>query len=335
MVIHSSGSRSAVGVAELVSNLRLGAVQSTSPVPLRTRTGFDVLDMVLDGGLAPTELTLLAGRPGIGKTITALQWARAIAGNGQKVAYVCFEHGPKSLLGRLLLSEIRELQSSTRTSLDRADLNSLVGADGVDATSPMTRDPLVRAAAAQLEELGDNLVLVDADARTTPLEIEKITQNVCSDGSGVVFVDYLQRVPLGADATGDSSWHAGVVAERLKEIAKDHQVSVVAISSLDYSGLNAKRVRPRHVAGPALISYEADSIIVLNAKSDIVSQGHVADDSRRLDEFERKVVFSIEKNRSGESDVDLEFERDFAWYRFNPEGVFTSEHLVDEIHHKI
>jgi replicative DNA helicase len=334
MVISTSGARSAVGVAELISNLRLGAVQPASLTPSRTRTGYDVLDMVLDGGLAPTELMLLAGKPGIGKTISALQWARSIAGNGTKVAYVCFEHGPESLFGRLLLSEIRELESSTGMALDRADLNDLVGADGVDASASIARDPLVRAAAARLEELGDNLLLVDADVRTTPSAIEQIAQDSCGDG-GVVFVDYLQRVPLDAGATPDRSWHAGVAAERLKEIAKENGVSVVAISSLDYRGLNAKRVRPRHLAGPALISYEADAIVVLNAKSDIVSEGHVADDSRQLDEFGQKVIFSIEKNRSGESDVDIEFERDFAWYRFNPQGVFTSEHLVDEIHHKI
>jgi replicative DNA helicase len=334
MVIDTSGARSAIGVADLVSSLELGAVRSTTPPRSRTRTGYDVLDMVLDGGLAPTELTLLAGRPGIGKTITALQWARNIAGNGARAVYICYEHSPDALLARLLLSEIRALEASTAMSIERTELSSLIGADGIDASAEITRDPLVRAAAARLSELGDNLILVDADARTTPLAIEQISRETCGDG-GVVFVDYLQRVPVEAESSGDHSWHAGVTAERLKEIAKYNDVSVVAISSLDESGMHAQRVRPRHIAGPALISYEADAIIVLNAKADIVSEGHVADDTRRLDEFGQSVIFSIEKNRSGESNVDLEFARDFEWYRFDQSGSFTSEHLIDEIHHKI
>ncbi len=109
---------------------------------------------------------------------------------------------------------------------------------------------------------------------------------------------------------------------------------MVAIASLAESGLHAQRARPRHLAGPALISYEADIIVLMNAKSEIVSEGHIADDARRLSKFARSVVFSVEKNRSGEANVDLDFRRDFAWFRFDPAGVFTQEHLIDEALHR-
>jgi replicative DNA helicase len=53
-------------------------------------TGFTPLDTVLQGGLRPGTLTVLAGKPGRGKTITALQWARHIAASGTPVVFACF-----------------------------------------------------------------------------------------------------------------------------------------------------------------------------------------------------------------------------------------------------
>ena len=50
-------------------------------------TGFDALDEALAGGMRQGEVMLLGGKPGIGKTIACLQWARTMARNG--VVVVC------------------------------------------------------------------------------------------------------------------------------------------------------------------------------------------------------------------------------------------------------
>ncbi|MGH8875474.1 MAG: ATPase domain-containing protein [Acidimicrobiia bacterium] len=51
-----------------------------SPTRRRTiPTGFEVLDRVLGGGIRTRDLTLVGGQPGIGKTISTLQWARRAA----------------------------------------------------------------------------------------------------------------------------------------------------------------------------------------------------------------------------------------------------------------
>ena len=55
-------------------------------------TGFEPLDKILDGGLRSRDLTLVAGVPGVGKTVMALQWARNVAAHGFNTAYVCYEH---------------------------------------------------------------------------------------------------------------------------------------------------------------------------------------------------------------------------------------------------
>ena len=43
------------------------------------------------------------------------------------------------------------------------------------------------------------------------------------------------------------------------------------------------------------------------------------------------VVFSVEKNRDGSPNMNLEFRKDLANYRFDPDGAFVSESLVDHV----
>ena len=42
-------------------------------------------------------------------------------------------------------------------------------------------------------------------------------------------------------------------------------------------------------------------------------------------------MLSVEKNREGTPDMDLEFRKDLANYRFDPEGGFVAESLVDAL----
>lgn len=73
-------------------------------VPLPT--GFDPLDGFIGGGLRKTELVLLGGAQGIGKTIATLQVARNIAMRpDQYVFYLSYEHTETHLMHRLLCME--------------------------------------------------------------------------------------------------------------------------------------------------------------------------------------------------------------------------------------
>ena len=66
-----------------------GELDEYLPIP----TGFDQIDRLIGGGLRRTELVLLGGTQGIGKTITALQMARNLALNEATYAlYISYEH---------------------------------------------------------------------------------------------------------------------------------------------------------------------------------------------------------------------------------------------------
>jgi replicative DNA helicase len=57
---------------------------------------------------------------------------------------------------------------------------------------------------------------------------------------------------------------------------------------------------------------------------------HLSYDPIRSASFKDYVVISVEKNRGGPNLLDLEFRKDFSHFRFDPDGAFVSDKLVDE-----
>src|SRR4029079_15940769 len=92
--------------AELLSDTGPHAAQSRAA---QFSTGFNPLDDVLSGGIRAQDLVLVGGRPGVGKTVASVQWARWMAMQGHTAIYVCYEPSPQSLLGRLLALELGSL----------------------------------------------------------------------------------------------------------------------------------------------------------------------------------------------------------------------------------
>src|SRR5258706_13928626 len=79
-----------------------GDLSDYVPLP----TGFDPLDGLIGGGLRKTELVLLGGAQGIGKTIATLQIARNVAMRPDQFAfYLSYEHTETHLMNRLLCLE--------------------------------------------------------------------------------------------------------------------------------------------------------------------------------------------------------------------------------------
>ena len=107
-------------------------------------------------------------------------------------------------------------------------------------------------------------------------------------------------------------------------------VAVVAVSAADKEGLESPRLRSHHMRGSSAIAYEADIIILLNNKFNVVSRSQLTLDLTAAEGFKRRLIFSIEKNREGADMVDLEFAKQFEYLRVDPKGEFVSERLIDE-----
>jgi replicative DNA helicase len=82
--------------------------------------------------------------------------------------------------------------------------------------------------------------------------------------------------------------------------------------------------------GSTALAYEPDVAVVLNDKMHVSSKAHLACDATRVEELRRRVVLSVEKNPDGISRVDHEFGKDFANYRFDPQGAWATKRLWTE-----
>ncbi|MGI9597615.1 MAG: DnaB-like helicase C-terminal domain-containing protein [Acidimicrobiales bacterium] len=312
-------------MSSLLGQLRTGEFESLGIQAIGT--GFEPLDSVLDGGFLPGEVILLGGQPGAGKTICALQWARTIASAGRRTAFACFEHDEATLLTRLLVQEAAGLATDhnpierfeARTIIRDLFLGLITIEDAVAGSS------LVEEAMEAMDEFSSNLQLLRASSqRTTPIALNALSAEGLEAG-GVLFVDYLQKLPIPEVANLEERVYRAV--EVLKELAIDHQVTVVALSAAAGTGIGVDRLRLEHLRGSDALAHECDVAILMNQKVTATSDRHLKFDLTQLDEARRRTVFSIEKNRRGEVDLHLEFEKDFANFRFMPDGAFVTETL--------
>lgn len=296
-VARRSGVARAVTVAELLRAPERSGTPNGS-TGRRFPLSFTPLDTELQGGLRRGALLVLAGRPGAGKTALTLQWSRHLARAGHTVVHACYEHDAEDLVARLEL------------------------ADDAERSTGM----------APLEAYAERLHLLAAGVAPPGLEgLDAILAGLpasADSGGTVLVVDYLQKVPHDRELSEGE--RVTRVVEGLKDLAMARGVAVVAIVASDRDGLTAPRLRLHHLRGSTAMAYEADVVLVLDEKVHVVSRAHLAFDTVRAREFTHEVVLTVEKNRSGLAPVDMEFRKDLAHFRFDPDGRYVAERLVDE-----
>ena len=171
-------------------------------------TGFVDLDRLL-GGLQPTDLLVLAARPGMGKTALALNLISHVAIH-KKVPTVLFslEMGELQLVQRLISSEAgiegESLRSGSLT--DEQWKSARSSARGISAS------PLFI-----VDKMGVNIAQAAAMCRSVK-------------GLGLVVVDYLQLM------TGDGrsrEQEIASISRGLKGLAKELKVPVLALAQLN------------------------------------------------------------------------------------------------------
>jgi replicative DNA helicase len=292
-------------------------------------TGFDPLDAVLEGGFRQHDLVLVGGAPGVGKTVATLQWARNIARSGSTAIYACYEHDERTLLGRLLLLEAGDLLDQGAIGPNARRLAGEVALGRCALADGLAQEPLLRVAYEHIEDYARRLWLVKVSGSRT--DVEQLAALVAQHGDGttVLFVDYLQKVPVRPEPEHDAEKVLRVV-EGLKDLALAFDVAVVSVAAADHGGLGNRRLRLQHLRGSSALAYESDIVLLLNDKVNAVSKVHLAYDPVKASTFKNRVVFSLEKHRAGQAHLDLEFRKDFSHYRFDPLGAFVAERLSDE-----
>ena len=334
--------RSAVAVLSgLSEKVSQGVITEYQPIPL----GFSPLDRTLGGGIRSGELMLIGGAQGTGKTTMSLQIARNMAQSGQaNVLYVCFEHDEEYLLSRLMAMESAlagAMPPSPNTAVKIQDVRREVlgtwlatGGQGVDPQAADLRaNPRLQPSLERIARYGQSLFLLrGSHAATTAANLRALVEAYRREAPHrplVVFVDYLQRVPVYPEPDTESEKVTNVVAG-IKDLALSLGVATVAIVAADKEGLKAARLRNHHLRGSSALNYEADVILILNEKYNIVAKVNIEFNPYQAQRFRDWTILSVEKNRSGRDAVDLEFEKHFEYSCFDANGRQVQEKLIEE-----
>ena len=315
-----------------------GDIADYEPVPL----GMAPLDRMLGGGLRPGELMLIGGAQGTGKTTMALQMARNIAASGQAyVLYVNFEHDDADMLNRLLAMEsVLPHLPNTKPSTGavkiqdvRAEVIRAWARAGDGEAADLAASPRLKPSIERIARYGNNLYLLRGSATASTVENLRELIDMHRRTSGerrmVLIVDYLQKVPQLPEPPTETE-KVTYVVNGLKDIALTEKVPTIAIVAADKEGLKAARLRNHHLRGSSAINYEADVIVILNEKYQIVAKVNIEFNPYQAQRFRDWIIASVEKNRSGMDNLDIEYHKHFDFSCFDPTGRPVQEKLIEE-----
>jgi replicative DNA helicase len=297
-------------------------------------TGFDILDTHLSGGFRSGELVLLGGPQGLGKTTWALQVGRNVARSGRSVLVFSYEHDLQTLLIRLVALEAGLLGGPDAPSLNRVR-QTFEAADGLTGSlAERLADTDGGAKAIEVvQEYADRLILHRSTGSSTGVEEFRAAVRKVHEDTGqlpLVIVDYLQKVHVDGSIPEEDERVTQVV-EGLKDMALDEDVPVLAIVAADKAGIQqGKRMRVNNMRGSSALAYEADTVLILNDKYDVVARHHLVYNVGNVERFRHWAVMTVEKNRNGQAGADLEFFKRFEQSRFDPDGQIVAEQLTDE-----
>ncbi len=310
-------------------------------------TGFDPLDGLIGGGLRKTELVLLGGAQGVGKTIATLQIARNIAARpDQYVFYLSYEHTETHLMHRLLcLESVNPPEVDITRGIKLQDLYKIIVAQrargfmgGKDETlgslqAILKDNPKTAPALQRLQRYSDRMILLKASPAVTTLRsIKEMTSRLCeaTGGNVVLFVDYLQKIAVHPERPRDENDKVTIIVEGLKDIAMTLDIPVWAIVAADREGLKSKRIHLFHMRGSSALDYESDIALIMNNKYQIMAKDHVNFNPYTAKQFRDWVVFTIEKNRAGRAMLDMEFQLHGPHFAFDPRGQKVQQQLIDD-----
>lgn len=241
------------------------------------KTGLYKLDDAL-GGLEGGDVTILAARPGVGKSALATQIIEYVARAGKKVGYFNLEMNENQVYERL----ISRLSGISLTRVRRA--KQFLG----DEENKFNN------ANEKLEEY-------DLTIYTGSKSVGDIKMNSRHMGFDLIVIDYLQLIKSGKTFSNRSS-EVGDISKSIKELARELKVPVLVLSQL------SRAVEQREDKEPQLSDLRESGDIEQDA-SNVIFIWNLSDDKKAKG-------MSVAKNRQGElKKIGIEFDGEHMTFR--------------------
>ncbi len=179
-------------------------------------TGFEKLDKITSGW-QPSDLVIIAARPGMGKTAFVLSMARNVAIDfGHPVALFSLEMSSVQLITRLISSETGLSSEKLRTGkLEKHEWEQL---------------------SIKVKNLEKAPLFIDDTPSLSIFDLRAKARRLSSQhGIKLIIVDYLQLMTAGGSSgkgVGNREQEISTISRNLKALAKELAVPVIALSQL-------------------------------------------------------------------------------------------------------
>jgi replicative DNA helicase len=237
--------------------------------------GFDRLDE-LTGGCSHPDMTVLAARPGIGKTALALTFMRYMASIGRVPGFWSLEMTSKQLQMRNLAAVAKVPHLAMRRGLLKEEELERVR----HAKEEMSRWD------ARIDDWsGHTIHSISAKARKWKREF----------GMDVIFIDYLQLINPDDSNQWNRADQVSTISRGIKGLAKQLEVPVVVLAQLSRAAEDGEEPRLSQLRESGAIEQDADNVFFLwkNEDQKVKSTG-----GKRIINYN----LSIAKQRSGPTD---------------------------------
>ena len=173
------------------------------------KCGFNELDELI-GGFQPSDLIVLAARPGMGKTALIVAMMRHLGMAGIPSGFFSLEMSQEQIVKRMISAESGVYSTRFRSGhFNEFDLSAIENIDPYFKNLP---------------------IFIDDSAGSSLTEIQAKSRQMHQLGAKAIFVDYLQLIKSNARSREQE---VAEVSRGLKNIAKDLGIPVVALAQLN------------------------------------------------------------------------------------------------------
>ena len=276
-------------IKQAIEQIQAAANRATGLSGLES--GFHDLDKITSGW-QNSDLIIIAARPAMGKTALVLSMAKNMAVNyNTPVAIFSLEMSNIQLVNRLICNQC-ELESDKIKSgrLQDREWDQLMS---------------------RIKHLYSATLYIDDTASLSIFELRtKARRLVREHGVKFMIIDYLQLMNASGMKFGSREQEVSMISRSLKQLAKELNIPIVALSQLNRSvesrgdGRDGKRPQLSDLRESGAIEQDADIVCFIHrpeyyTKSDTDAEGN---DIRNL------AYFIIAKHRNGQvTDVKLKF----------------------------
>ncbi len=287
---HQRQSRQPIGACASGVLERIDAIQAGT-MPIGASTGLADLDRSI-GGLQPGRLVVVAGRPGMGKTIVGANIARAVAAKGDGCALFSLEMPSEEIGSRIMSDQAFHphfVVSSKQIYEGRLNAQE--------------KQRVERAA----EQLAALPLIIDASPSLTVSEIAAR----CRTGADelrrrgaelrVVVIDYLKFVKSSERYRGQRVYEVGEITAGLKALAKDMGICVVLLAQLNRAVEQRADRRPElsDLRESGDIEADADIVLLLFREAYYLKDKTDPESQAKLSAVEDQIDIIVAKCRMG------------------------------------